>query len=158
MKQKVGGQQKLVGDESVFVDLNRGGRGCFFIRKKKNCLEKLIQISEFWSRYFFANAKAAPITPRIRPTKLITPKVKMLRRENTSTIIPHVFSFPGVYIKTALTMTMTPKMTAITPTRCRQDSTSDFVFDSEISNEKSPVCEDCFGRATCTLHESKTIG
>ena len=109
MKQKVGGQQKLVGDESVFVDLNRGGRGCFFIRKKKNCLEKLIQISEFWSRYFFANAKAAPITPRIRPTKLITPKVKMLRRENTSTIIPHVFSFPGVYLKTAPTMIKTPK-------------------------------------------------
>jgi hypothetical protein len=66
----------------------------------------------------FANAKAAPIIPRIRPTKLITPKVKMLRIENTSTIIPPVVSFPGLYIKTAPTMIKTPKTTAIAPTKC----------------------------------------
>ena len=66
--------------------------------------------------YFFFNAKTAPIIPRIKPTNPITPKVKMLNKENTSTIIAPVVSFPDGYNKTAPTMIRIPNTTAIAPT------------------------------------------
>jgi hypothetical protein len=46
----------------------------------------------------------------------ITPKVKMLSKENTSTINPPAASFPSWYSKTAPTMIRIPNTTAIAPT------------------------------------------